>query len=277
MLTIIKNTFREALAKKIFIGYYIFYAIVILIMVFLVNMDSVEGVMSLTDNKMLVQQVETGFLGISWSLIIFFSLISTASFIPSMLDKGTIDLLISKPISRPMILISKYIGAVLFVFLSMVFLLGSIWLILSLKSGYWDPAFLFSILWITIAFAVMYSIVVVIGLTTQSTIVAILVSFFLIFVLCPILSVREAVVFGLVTNETVKFVFDFLYYLFPKPGEFRDITNSMIMGENINMWKSSMNAETGAFTASWLSPISSVLFCLVLMAYSIYYFSKKDY
>lgn len=277
MLTIIKNTFREALAKKIFIGYYIFYAIVILIMVFLVNMDSVEGVMSLTDSKMLVQQVETGFLGISWSLIIFFSLISTASFIPSMLDKGTIDLLISKPISRPMILISKYIGAVLFVFLSMVFLLGSIWLILSLKSGYWDPAFLFSILWITIAFAVMYSIVVVIGLTTQSTIVAILVSFFLIFVLCPILSVREAVVFGLVTNETVKFVFDFLYYLFPKPGEFRDITNSMIMGENINMWKSSMNAETGAFTVSWLSPISSVLFCIVVMAYSIYYFSKKDY
>lgn len=277
MLTIIKNTFREALAKKIFIGYYIFYAIVILIMVFLVNMDSIEGVMSLTDSKMLVQQVETGFFAISWNLIIFFSLISTASFIPSMLEKGTIDLLISKPISRPMILISKYIGAVLFVFLSMVFLLGSIWLILSLKSGYWDPSFLLSILWITIAFAVMYSIVVIIGLTTQSTVVAILVSFFMIFVLCPVLSVRETVVFGLVTNETVKFVFDFLYYLFPKPGEFRDITNSMIMGENINMWKSTMNAETGAFTASWLSPISSVLFCLVVMAYSIYYFSKKDY
>lgn len=139
MLTIIKNTFREALAKKIFIGYYIFYAIVILIMIFLVNMDSVEGVMSLTDSKMLVHQVETGFLTISWNLIIFFSLISTASFIPSMLEKGTIDLLISKPISRPMILISKYLGAVLFVFLSMVFLMGSIWLILSLKSGYWGP------------------------------------------------------------------------------------------------------------------------------------------
>jgi ABC-type transport system involved in multi-copper enzyme maturation permease subunit len=277
MLTIIKNTFREALAKKIFIGYYIFYAIVILIMIFLVNMDSVEGVMSLTDTSMLVKQVETGFLTISWNLVIFFSLISTASFIPSMLEKGTIDLLISKPISRPMILLSKYIGAVLFVFLSMVFLLGSIWLILSLKSGFWDPKFLLSIVWFTMAFAVMYSIVVVIGLTTQSTVVAILVNFFLIFVLCPLLSVREAVVFSLVSNETVKFVFDFLYYLLPKPGEFRDITNAMIMSEPINMWKSIMNAETGSFTISWLSPISSLLFCLVLMAYSMFYFSKKDY
>ena len=49
MLTIIQNTFREALAKKIFIGYYIFYAIVILIMIFLVNMDSVGAVMRLAD------------------------------------------------------------------------------------------------------------------------------------------------------------------------------------------------------------------------------------
>lgn len=277
MLTIIQNTFREALAKKIFIGYYIFYAIVVLIMIFLVNMDAVEGVMSLTDTKSLVHQVETGFFMISWNLIIFFSLISTASFIPSMLEKGTIDLLISKPISRTMILLSKFMGAVLFVFLSMVFLLGSIWLILSLKSGFWDFSFLLSILWITFAFATMYSIVVVIGLTTQSTVIAILVNFFLIFVLCPLLSIREAVIFSLVTNDTVKFVFDFLYYIFPKPGEIRDLANAMILGEPINTWKTSVNAETGSFTASWMSAISSLLFSLVMMAYSIYYFSKKDY
>jgi len=277
MLTIIKNTFREALAKKIFIGYYIFYAIVILFMIFLVNMDAVEGVMSLADEKAIVRQVETGFFMLSWNLIIFFSLISTASFIPSMLEKGTIDLLISKPISRSMILLSKYLGAVLFVFLSMVFLLGSIWLILSLKSGFWDFTFLLSILWLTFAFAVMYSIVVIVGLTTQSTVISILVNFFLIFVLCPILSIREAVVFSLVTNDTVKFVFDFLYYVLPKPGEIRDITNAMIMNEPINVWKSSLNTETQVFTVSWMSAISSFIFCAAMMAYSVFYFSKRDY
>jgi ABC-type transport system involved in multi-copper enzyme maturation permease subunit len=194
-----------------------------------------------------------------------------------MLEKGTIDLLISKPISRPMILLSKFLGAVLFVFLSMVFLLGSIWLILSLKSGYWDFTFLLSILWITFAFTVMYSIVVVVGLTTQSTVISILVNFFLIFVLCPILSIREAVVFSLVTNETVKFVFDFLYYILPKPGEIRDINEAMIVNGPINVWKSSLNTETQTFTVSWMSAISSFIFCAAMMAYSIYYFSKKDY
>lgn len=279
MLTIIKNTFREALAKKIFIGYYIFYAIVVLVMLFLVNMDSVEGVMSLADTKSIVQQAEVGFLKISWSLIIFFSLISTASFIPSMLEKGTIDLLISKPISRPMILISKYLGAVLFVFLSMVFLMGSIWLILSLKSGYWDPTFLLSIVSLTFAFAVMYSIVVLIGLLTQSTIVAILVNFFLIFVLCPVLSIREAVIFSFVTNETVQFIFNFLYYIFPKPGEIENITSALITNQPINMWSTTVNMspENPGFTAAWMSAISSFLFCAVVMAYSTFYFSKKDY
>lgn len=277
MLAIIKNTFREALAKKIFIGYYIFYGLVILTLIFLVNLESVEGVMSFADSKLIVKQVQTGFFSVSWNLIIFFSLISAASFIPSMLEKGTIDLLISKPISRMNIILSKFFGAVIFIFLSMVFLLGSMWLILSLKSGYWDPVFLTSIVWITIAFAVMYSIVVFIGLTTQSSIIAILVSFFLIFVLCPLLSVREILFYSLISNDTVKFFFDFLYYVLPKPGEFKDITNSLILGETINMWKSSVNTENASFTVSWLSPISSVLFCAALMAFNIYYFSKKDY
>jgi ABC-type transport system involved in multi-copper enzyme maturation permease subunit len=277
MLTIIKNTFREALAKKIFIGYYIFYAIVVLLMLFAVNLDTVEGVISLTDVKQSVQLVEKGFLDLSWALILFFSLISTASFIPSMLEKGTIDLLISKPVSRFNILFSKFLGAVLFMFLSMVFLLGSIWLILSAKSGYWDFQFLLAIPMITLAFAVMYTINVYIGLLTQSTIISILVNFFLIFVLCPILSIREGLIFTFVQNTGVQFVFNFFYWVLPKPGEIKDIAASLIIDKKIDFWTTSINVEAGDFTASWMSLLTSLLFCIALFSYSVYYFSKKDY
>jgi ABC-type transport system involved in multi-copper enzyme maturation permease subunit len=276
MLAIIKNTFREALAKKIFIGYYIFYAIVIIIMLFAVNLDAVEGVMSFADVKETIKSVETGFLSLSFSLILFFSLISASSFITSMVDKGTIDMLISKPISRFQILLSKYIGAILFVGASIVFLIGSIWLILSAKSGYWDPAFLFSIIALTAAFAVMYSISIFIGLTTQSSIISILVNFFLIFVFCPILSAREQIIFTFVKNDAVKFIFNFFYYILPKPGEIKDVTNAIIAGENIPFWKGAVN-QVGMTGPSWLSVITSLLFCAVLFSYSAYYFSKKDY
>lgn len=277
MLTIIKNTFREALAKRIFIGYYIFYALVVLVMLFIVNVETIEGAMSFMDRKSIVTGVETGFLTLSWSLIIFFSIISTASFIPSMLEKGTIDLLISKPISRTTILMSKYLGAVLFVFISMVFLLGSIWLILSLKSSYWDFTFLVSIISISFAYAAMYSIVVFVGLTTNSSIISILICFFLIFVLSPILSIRETIIFPLFNNSTVEFILNFLYYVLPKPGEIKDITVSLINEETISFWKSSFDTENNRIIPSWMSLISSFIFTVVLTSISIYYFSRKDY
>jgi ABC-type transport system involved in multi-copper enzyme maturation permease subunit len=277
MFTIILNTFREALAKKIFIGYYIFYAIVVLFMLFAVNLDAIEGVISMADIPSAVGMVEKGFLDLSWAFIVFFSLVSTSSFIPSMLEKGTIDLLISKPVSRLTILLSKFFGAVLFMFISMVFLLGSIWLILSLKSGYWNFNFLLAIPMITMAFAVMYSIVVVVGLTTQSTIISILVNFFMLFVLCPILSIREGLIFTFVQNSAVQYVFNFFYWILPKSGEIKDIATSIIMDKKINFWMTTMNAETGDFSTSWMSLISSLLFMVVVFSYSAYFFSKKDY
>jgi ABC-2 type transport system permease protein len=262
MLTIILNTFREAIAKKIFIGYYIIYTIIILVFLFAINLDTVEGVISLTDVQQSVMSLQAIMTSVSYLLVLIFCIISSASFIPSMVDKGTIDLLLSKPLSRFNILLSKYLGAVIFVGISLVYFIGAIWLILSIKSGYWNFSFLFTILSLTFAFAVMYSIVVVIGLTTQSSIIAILVNLFLLFVLCPVLAARETVIFTFVQNEVVRFMFNFFYYVFPKPGEINDITIKLITNEPV---------------ASWQPVITSFLFCAAMMSYSVYYFSRKDY
>jgi ABC-type transport system involved in multi-copper enzyme maturation permease subunit len=262
MLTIILNTFREAIAKKIFIGYYIIYTIIILVFLFAVNLDTVEGVISLTDVQQSVVSLQAIMTSVSYLLVLIFCIISSASFIPSMVDKGTVDLLLSKPLSRFKILLSKYLGAVIFVGISLIYFIGAIWLILSLKSGFWNFNFLFTILSLTFAFAVMYSIVVLIGLTTQSSIIAILVNLFLLFVICPILAARETVIFTFVTNDVVRFLFNFFYYIFPKPGEINDITIKLITNEPV---------------ASWQPVITSFLFCAAVMSYSVYYFSRKDY
>lgn len=262
MLTIILNTFREAIAKKIFIGYYIIYTIIIIVFLFAVNLDVVEGVISFTDVQQSVLSLQAVMTSVSYLLVLIFCIISAASFIPSMTDKGTVDLLLSKPLSRTTILLSKYLGAVVFVGISLVYFIGAIWLILSLKSGFWNFSFLFTVLSLTFSFAVMYSIVVLIGLTTQSSIIAILVNLFLLFVLLPILAGRESILFTFVTNETVRFVFNFFYYIFPKPGEINDITIKIITREHV---------------PSWQPAITSLLFCAAVMGYSVFYFSKKDY
>ncbi len=262
MLTIILNTFREAIAKKIFVGYYIIYTIIIIVILLAVNLDAVEGVMSITDVQQSVLSLQAIMTSVSYLLVLIFCIISSASFIPSMTDKGTIDLLLSKPLSRTTIILSKYLGAVVFVGISLIYFIGAIWLILSLKSGYWNFSFLFTILSLTFSFAVMYSIVLLIGLTTQSSIIAILVNLFLLFVLLPVLAGRENVIFTFVTNEAVRFVFNFFYYIFPKPGEINDITVKIITKQPVT---------------SWQPAITSLLFCVAVLGYSVYYFSKKDY
>src|SRR5205823_2542737 len=56
----------------------------------------------------LIEQLLINSIG-AW-ITILVSIVITAFFIPNMLRKGTVDLLLVKPISRPALLLYKYIG-----------------------------------------------------------------------------------------------------------------------------------------------------------------------
>lgn len=100
----------------------------------------------------------------------------TAFFIPNMLRKGTVDLLLAKPIQRTTLLIYKYVGGLAFVFLNTAFVVVGMWLALGLRSGIWAPAFLWTILIITFFFAILYAVSTFFAILTQSPIVSIMVT-----------------------------------------------------------------------------------------------------
>jgi len=267
-LTLILSTFREAIAKKIFIGFFAISTLIILIFLFIINVDSIEGMVNMMESsgeegvKQLVIGFEVAMINISYLLIITFCFISVSSFIPSMLEKGNIDLLLSKPVSRAEILLGKFFGGVLLIFFSLLYLIGIVWLILSSKSGFWHFPFLYSILWLTLSFAIIYSLIMFIGLISNSTILSIIISLFLVFVLCPILYFREETIFSLVNNEAARFIINFFYYVLPKPTDINQITSDMI---------------TGTPVKSYMPVFSSILFMLAALSASIFYFKKKDY
>jgi len=267
-LALILGTLREAIAKKIFIGFFAISTIIVIVFLFVVNVDSVEGMVDVmgSSGDDAVRQLVVGFeivmLNISYLLIITFCLISVSSFIPSMLEKGNIDLLLSKPISRANIILGKFSGGVILVFLSLVYLIGFVWLILSAKSGYWHFPFLYSILWLTLSFAVIYSLVIFLGLTTKSTILTIIITLFLVFVITPFLAVREETIFTIINNDVIKFIINFFYYIFPKPSDINIICTDIITGEPVK---------------SYQPLITSLLFMITMLSVSILYFKKKDY
>jgi ABC-type transport system involved in multi-copper enzyme maturation permease subunit len=117
----------------------------------------------------LINQVGAG-------IALLVSTIITAFFIPNMLRKGTVDLLIVKPIQRWLLLLYKYIGGMTFMFLNTMFIVVGIWLVLGLRTGLWGPGFLVSIVVLTFEFALYYAVSTLFAVVTRSPIVAILMS-----------------------------------------------------------------------------------------------------
>jgi ABC-type transport system involved in multi-copper enzyme maturation permease subunit len=115
-----------------------------------------------------------GSIGAAIALLL--SAIITAFFIPNMLRKGTIDMLVVKPIHRTTLLLYKYIGGLAFIFLNTSFVVLGIWLVLGLRTGMWGIGFWSSILVITFQFALYYAVSTLFGVLTRSPIVAILMS-----------------------------------------------------------------------------------------------------
>ena len=113
----------------------------------------------------------------SW-IGILIGVVLTAFFVPNMLRKGTVDMLLVKPIHRATLLVYKYIGGLTFVFLNAVAAVGGVWLMLGLRTGIWAPGFLVSILGITFYFAILYAVSVLASVLTRSPIVAIMATLF---------------------------------------------------------------------------------------------------
>ncbi len=113
---------------------------------------------------------------IDWALgfaLVLLGILVTAPIIPDMLQPGSLHLLLSKPISRPMLLLSKFIGGCSFVFLCVVQLIVGLYLIAGLRLDLWNARLLFCIPVSVFSFAVYYSISLVAGLRWRSPILSI--------------------------------------------------------------------------------------------------------
>jgi ABC-type transport system involved in multi-copper enzyme maturation permease subunit len=115
--------------------------------------------------------------GVGWvgaPAIMLLSCIITASYFPNMLRKGTIDLLLAKPVNRLSLLLYKYVGGLTFMFLNTVLLIVGLWVALGVRSGVWEPAFLYLIPILTFEFAMFYALSTLMAVLTRSPIVSIL-------------------------------------------------------------------------------------------------------
>ncbi len=124
-----------------------------------------------------VSNVETWIVtGQGAGLTLLLSTVITAFFVPNLMRKGTIDLLISKPIHRWYLLLCKFVGGLSFMFITTVVIVAGLWIVLGVRTGLWSTAFLLGIFVLTVQFAILYAVSVLMGVLTRNPIVSILVT-----------------------------------------------------------------------------------------------------
>jgi len=217
LLAIIQLTFRESLAKKTFIAFLGISTLVNVLFIFALNLDIVDGAESYislfgqeVDHAFQLDQIIYGIesvvaLGL-YTAGVFMALFATSSLIPSFLEKGSIDLLISKPISRLQILTGRYLGAVAIVAFNIFYMIIFSWLIMSLKTGIWNFGFLLAGVMIVVTFAILFALMTFLGVTIRSGPFSLMITYLIIF-FSPLLLKRD-VIYALLSSKYYAYMFN---------------------------------------------------------------------
>ena len=267
---LIVDTFQEASARWLFWGLFGLSTLLILFFLFILKIDVVAGAVSLLGLQQTTRRVwdmqklvhvalsRVSLFLYLWGTVL--ALFASAGLVPSILEPGRIGLLLSKPVDRITLLLGRYIGTLLIVSANVVYLIGSIWIIVGLKTSLWYPEVLLSIPITIFVFAVLLCVITFVGVLFESPSVAVMVSVALMFI-SGVLAQKDNVV-KLLSSERARNLWTGLYWALPKVWD---------------LGRSMMNLISDR-QAPWVTPAwTSAVFGAVVLAAAIQVFRKRDY
>jgi ABC-type transport system involved in multi-copper enzyme maturation permease subunit len=171
---------------------------------------------------------------------ILLSLFATASLVPHMLEKGTIDLLLSKPISRPTLLGARYLGGLLIAGANLIYFVGGVGTILGFKTGVWNWGFMFSGLVMTAYFGSLLAFMVLFGIVFRSTTISMMMAAILFVVGGVVRIVHDNDWAMLITGPVARFLtratVEGLYHVLPRSYAIGQLSTSLILHRPIDSW-----------------------------------------
>ena len=191
-LALLLDAYRELNAKKLFWITLILSGLVAACFFLVgINDDGIKLVVWQLDNDILNAQVFPpdlfykvifSSLAVKWWMGIVaavLAIISTASFFPDLVQQGSIDLMLSKPIGRLRLFATRYLTGLLFAFLQIFIFTLICFLVIGIRGGVWEPGLFIAVPFFILFFSYIFCVSVYIGVTTRSTIAAILVTLLL--------------------------------------------------------------------------------------------------
>ncbi len=270
-VALIADTFREAFARKIFWGLFGLSTLMILFFLFIMKIDIVEGAMATItlfgqqsprqwEVGRLVRQVQSSIAVFLYTWGMALAVFASSGLIPSVLEPGRIELLLSKPVRRWHVIAGRYTGNTLVVGLNIAYLVLGVWSILGWKTGFWHKPFLFTILFTLFIFAVLLAVVVLIGVIFESPALATMVTVALM-ILSPVLA-QKNLMERLLSSEWSRNLWRGLYWCLPKVYDVGRMTQDYVFDRTVEN-----------YAPLW----SSAAFAAVVMAAAVLIFSRRDF
>lgn len=279
---------------KITLGLFIVTTIAWLMLSFALNLDVIEGSIAAVrilglesqptefvrnpDTDEIIKDAETGdrlrqnltldsfvvgintfVFGLAYIFGTLIGLFATMPLVTGFLERGRIDLLLSKPISRAKLLAGHIGGVWAVVLLLTSYLIGGIWLVIALKTGVWQFTFLLAIPAITTMFAVIFSVVITTAIASRSSGLALVLAYGTIFI-SAILAARDQIVPQL--SDLWGSLFVAMYHILPNYFEVMKIMTQQASGESVT---------------SNYPLISSILFGVTVYAIGFIIFNRRDF
>jgi len=131
-------------------------------------------------------------------------LVTTASIFPEFVTAGSIDIILSKPIGRFRLFLTKYLTGLLFVILQVSVFTGASFLVIGLRGGVWEPGLFIAIPLVVLFFSYLFSVCAVLGVITRSTIASLLLTILFWFMLFIVQSAEQSLmVFDMLVEQRV--------------------------------------------------------------------------
>ncbi|HEV7429143.1 MAG TPA: ABC transporter permease subunit [Thermoanaerobaculia bacterium] len=275
----IEDVMREAAARWTLVAYFFLSTIFIIIFASAINLDIVDG--ALAGAKLFGKQVEvsgtmsieklvmgfeSGFSGILYVLCTFLAIFATAHLVPRMQEKGTIDLYLSRPVSRLKLILSRYVAGMLLAGSNVLYLIGSIWLIVAWKTHVFHPRFFLGGAVILFLIAILLAFAFMIGVITSSTAVSIMATYGVFFF--GLMLAGHARIEAALSKEWQAMAIRTLYWIMPKTAELATSVVAYVGGPQLQ--NDIIKVSAAPF---W----STAIFGLVCLTLASWLFQRKEF
>jgi ABC-2 type transport system permease protein len=241
----IEDVMREAAARWTLVAYFFLSTVFIIIFASAINLDIVDGALAgaklfgkeveMGGNELSIEKLvlgfETGFSGFLYVFCTFLAIFATAHLVPRMQEKGTIDLYLARPVGRVRLLLSRYVAGLILAGSNVVYLMGSIWLIVAFKTGVANARFLMAGSIIFLVIAVLLAFAFLVGVFTSSTAVSIMATYG-IFFFGLMLAAHDKFA-AAVSKEWQAWIIETLYWVFPKTAELLTAVVAFVGGQQL--------------------------------------------